>query len=136
MDRAEICVDSDAIPGVSISVVVRRPREGQSTSSRSTSSGVLPRRSNSNRPSVRVTGSWRGAPERGIRVTRGLVASRYQVTIRVHSPASVGAICSPTRALSNVDLPALTFPATATRSGSSSRSIWSRSWVAAAGLSR
>ena len=53
-------------------------------------------------------------------------------TMRVHSPASVGASSSPTRALSSVDLPALTLPAMATRSGSSSRSstAWSR-WSAA-----
>jgi len=43
------------------------------------------------------------------------------VTTRVHSPASVGAISSPTSALSSVDLPAFTFPAIATRSGSSNR---------------
>src|SRR3954470_21292972 len=48
--------------------------------------------------------------------------SRYQVTIFVHSPASVGASSSPTSALSNVDLPAFTLPAIATRNGSSMRS--------------
>ena len=48
--------------------------------------------------------------------------STYQVTTRVHSPASVGAIASPTSALSSVDLPAFTLPAMATRSGSSNRS--------------
>src|SRR4051812_18244907 len=48
--------------------------------------------------------------------------SRYHVTIFVHSPASVGASSSPTSALSNVDLPALTLPAIATRNGSSIRS--------------
>ena len=57
------------------------------------------------------------------------------MTTRVHSPASVGAICSPTSALSSVDLPALTLPAIATRSGSSSRSRWWRSQPAACGLS-
>ena len=43
----------------------------------------------------------------------------YQVTTRVHSPASVAASRSPTKALSSVDLPALIRPAMATRSGSS-----------------
>src|SRR4051812_49858977 len=41
--------------------------------------------------------------------------------MRVHSPASVAASSSPTRALSRVDLPALTLPAIATRNGSSRR---------------
>ena len=41
--------------------------------------------------------------------------------------ASVGATCSPTSALSRVDFPALTLPAIAIRSGSSSRSSWSAS---------
>ena len=52
------------------------------------------------------------------------VVTWYQVTTRVHSPASVGAISSPTSALSSVDFPALTLPAMATRSGSSKRSRW------------
>src|SRR5437899_12475395 len=47
--------------------------------------------------------------------------SRYHVTIFVHSPASVGASSSPTSACSSVDFPAFTFPAMATRNGSSSR---------------
>jgi hypothetical protein len=44
-----------------------------------------------------------------------------QVTARVHSVASVGAISSPTRALSSVDFPDFNVPASATRNGSSSR---------------
>ena len=72
---------------------------------------------------------------RGNMVTLGDWASMYQVTIRVHSPASVGAIDSPTSALSRVDLPAFTFPAMATRSGSSNRARLCRSQPAACGLS-
>ena len=44
-------------------------------------------------------------------VIDGVSAYRYQVTTRVHSPASVGAICSPSMALSRVDFPAFTIPA-------------------------
>jgi hypothetical protein len=68
-------------------------------------------------------------------MTRGALPSWYQVTTRVHSPASVGAICSPTSALSSVDLPALTLPAMATRSGSSNRARCIRSHPLACGLS-
>ena len=49
----------------------------------------------------------------------------YQVTTRVHSPASVGASSSPTSALSSVDFPAFTRPTIATRNGSPRRS-WTR----------
>ena len=69
-------------------------------------------------------------------MTFGAGASRYQVTTRVHSPASVGAISSPTSALSSVDLPAFTFPAIATRSGSSNRARLCCSQPTACGLSR
>jgi hypothetical protein len=41
--------------------------------------------------------------------------------MRVHPPASVGASSSPIKALRRVDFPALTFPAMATRNGSSRR---------------
>ena len=51
----------------------------------------------------------------------GVIEWRYHVTTRVHSPASVGAISSPSSALSRVDLPAFTIPATASRSGSDRR---------------
>ena len=67
------------------------------------------------------TGSAAAAPPRGCAHARSAEPSRYQVTTRVHSPASVAASRSPTSALSSVDLPALTRPAIATRSGSSSR---------------
>ena len=96
----------------------------------------MPARSKRSAPWLRWIVSGRGGAERGNIVTFGAGASRYQVTIRVHSPASVGAISSPTRALSSVDLPALTLPAIATRSGSSKRrrSCWSQ--PTACGLSR
>jgi hypothetical protein len=80
--------------------------------------------------------SCRGGELRGNIVTFGTWESMYQVTMRVHSPASVGAIDSPTSALSNVDLPALTLPAMATRSGSSKRARLCCSQPTACGLSR
>ena len=72
-------------------------------------------------PSSRRKGELARAGGRSSAVTRYPRAWRYQVTIRVHSPASVAASRSPTRALRSVDLPALTRPAMATRSGSSRR---------------
>ena len=58
----------------------------------------------------------------------GEAVARYHVTVFVHSPASVAASSAPTRAFNSVDLPAFTFPAIATRSGSSRRRaiVWSR----------
>ena len=53
--------------------------------------------------------------------------------MRVHSPASVGASSSPSRALSRVDLPALILPAIASRSGPTSRRRSSCSVAAASG---
>jgi len=135
--RAETSTEMESMPGVSISVVPRKLCEGQSTVSRSILSGAVPPRSNVSAPSLRWMDSWRGlpggepGPPRGCSVTRGVGPSWYQVTTRVHSPASVGAISSPTRALSSVDLPALTLPAMATRSGSSKRARCVRSqWLA------
>ena len=119
--RADTSVDSDAIPGVSISVIERNDDDGHSTSSFSTCPGGVPCRSTSMAPASRENGTCRGSPLIGWSITRYVIPSRYQVTIFVHSPASVGASSSPTRALSNVDLPAFTFPAMATRSGSSRR---------------
>ena len=85
------------------------------------------------RPSRRLAGSWRGAPCFGYSVSCGAGAYWYQVTSLVHSAASVAATISPIIALSNVDLPALTLPAMATRSGASIRSSSPRShrWVSA-----
>ncbi len=123
------------MPGVSIRVWLRRLWLGHCTSSRSTCSTGVPCRSNESAPLVREMASCRGAAARGYMVTFGEWASMYQVTIRVHSPASVGAIDSPTSALSSVDLPAFTLPAMATRSGSSNRARLCRSQPAACGLS-
>ena len=119
--RAETSVDSDAMPGVSISVSSRSRWVGQVTTSRSTSPGAVPPRSTSSAPPCRRNGRLRGSPWRGCRTTRGWSPRTYQVTIWVHSPASVGASSSLTRALSMVDLPAFTRPAIATRSGPASR---------------
>src|SRR3954453_22003333 len=116
--RDEVSRDSEAIAGVSISVWARRLWDGHCTSSRLTWSTGVPCRSKLSAPELREMVSWRGGAERGYIITLGTCASRYQVTTRVHSPASVGAISSPTSALSRVDLPALTLPAIATRSGS------------------
>ena len=131
--RRETSFDVEAIPGVSIKVVARRLCAGQSTTSRSHSSADVAPRLISSAPSCRRTGSGRGVPMCGCSTIRGVVPSRYQVTTRVHSPASVGATCSPTSALSSVDLPAFTLPAIATRSGSSSRRSWSCSHRAVSG---
>ena len=87
-------------------------------------------------PSRRSTGNGTGGPERGNIAMRGWWPARYQVTTRVHSPASDGAICSPTRAFSNVDFPALTFPATAIRSGPSNLATWASSHAATWGSPR
>ncbi|SLJ81832.1 Uncharacterised protein [Mycobacteroides abscessus subsp. abscessus] len=50
-------------------------------------------------------------------MTLGVVPLRYQVTTRVHSVASVGAMSWPTSEFNSVDLPAFSEPASATRNG-------------------
>ena len=57
------------------------------------------------------------------------VPCSYQLTNCVHSPASVGAMRSPTSALTSVDLPAFTRPAIATRSGPCRRATYGRCGV-------
>ncbi len=109
------------MPGVSISVAVRNADDGQVTSISSMSSGAIPARSTSIDCSFRVNRACIAPPLRGLSTTWYDWPFRYQVTIRVHSPASVVASRSPTSAFSSVDLPDLTRPAIATRSGSSSR---------------
>jgi hypothetical protein len=117
-------------------VCARRLCDGHCTSSFSICSTGVCSRSNDSPPPARLIVSCLGAAARGNIVTFGTCASTYQVTTRVHSPASVGAIASPTSALSSVDLPAFTFPAMATRSGSSKRARLCCSQPAAAPLSR
>ena len=134
--RALASADREEIPGVSMSVAAASPAVGQSTTSRSTCSAAASASSSRSSPRTRRTGSGRRDPSRACSTTRGTGPCRYQVTTRVHSPASVGAIRSPTSALSSVDLPALTRPARATRSGSSSRSCSARTRAAATGWSR
>src|SRR6185295_14530076 len=56
--------------------------------------------------------------------------------MRVHSPTSVGATRRPMSALTRVDLPDLSRPAIATRSGSPSRLRTSRTWLRAGSPSR
>ena len=131
--RAETSVESDEVPGVSMIVVRANAEDGQSTSMRSTESAVYSPRSNVSLPSRRVTGTLNSAPFSAVAVTCGVVPFRYQVTTRVHSVASVGAISCPTSELSSVDLPALREPASATRSGSSSLAAHSSNWARVCG---
>jgi len=112
---------TDSIPGVSMRTVVRSWLDGHRTSTRSVSSADAPSRSNCSAPSTRLRRSRRVVPSERTAVASGVSPCRYQVTMRVHSPASVGAIRSPISAFNSVDLPALTMPATPSRSGSSSR---------------
>ena len=64
---------------------------------------------------------------------RSTVPYWKRVTTRVHSPTSVAAIRRPIRALTNVDLPALIRPATASCSGPSSRASTPRMPAAVGG---
>ena len=109
--------DSEATPGVSINVVRAQRGDGQSTTRWSTSSAAA-------RPEVDDQRPVAGGPPAAAR--RRAVAGEHRdrdgaVPVAVPGddpgalPASVGAICSPTSALSSVDLPALTLPATASR---------------------
>ena len=113
---------SEAMPGVSTRVSPCSGADGQSTTSRSTSLRRGTGEVESQRPVVPADGERAHRPSRPCRATRGTDPWRYSVTTRVHSPASVGASRSPARALSSVDLPALTRPTSATRSGPSRRS--------------
>ena len=120
MVRSDTSVEREAIPGVSIRVCRRRRALGTRTSRWSTCSAGRPREIRT-APSRRVNGRGSAPPPVRCAVTAYVGPSAYQVTIRVHSPASVGASSSPTSALSRVDLPAFTLPAMATRRGSSIR---------------
>ena len=121
MVRSEVRSFAEASPGVSMRVRSVSFRDGQPTSIRSMDSMGRPSRSIESSPSSRRNGSSAEPDGRSSAVTRYPRSWRYHVTMRVHSPASVAARRSPTRALRSVDLPALTRPAMATRSGSSSR---------------
>src|SRR5215207_6848875 len=113
--------EMDAMPGVSRMVMSRSRLVGQATSIRSTSAADSSPRSTSRAPLSRFHGRVTGGPSSGWTTTDGAGPSAYQVRILVHSPASVGASSSPSRALSSVDLPALTLPAMASRRGPCSR---------------
>ena len=124
--------ESEARPGVSMRVSRSSRGLGSRTSTRSTSSGCSPPRSTRSAasPPRRSSGtrpSPLARPERSQAVASGSSPCTYQVTTLVHSPASVGATGTPTSALSRVDLPALTRPARATRSGESPSSAAVRS---------
>ena len=70
-------------------------------------------------------------PSRRTTSTRSAVPYRNCVTMRVHSPTSVGATRRPMSAFTSVDLPDFNRPAIATRSGSDSRRRTSKTcpWV-------
>ena len=128
--RADRSVEIDAMPGVSRMRQVAQPA-GRPADLEPVDVGRPAGRRG--RPRERrcrgSTDDRRGLPlERGRRSTCGRSPAWYQVTIWVHSPASVGASSSPSSALSRVDLPALTLPAIASRSGPVSRSPISASW--------
>ena len=119
--RSDTSVDRLAIPGVSMRVIVRSDAEGHSTSSFSMSpAGVAPS-TTSIAPPSRENGTCRGGAL--VRVERDFIGGAVVVP-GDHLGALlrlVGASSSPTIAFSSVDLPALTFPAIATRSGSFNR---------------
>src|SRR5207248_9023398 len=75
-------------------------------------------------------------PLRRTTSTRSDVPYRNWVTMRVHSPTSVGATRRPISAFTSVDLPAFNRPAMATRSGSPRRRRTSYTWDWAAPPSR
>ena len=95
---------------------------GHSTSRSTTSSGSRLAKSKVSPPIVgRAIGTLERRPPRWLAVTFGVGPWRNQVTMRVASVASVGAMSSPTSALTSVDLPALSVPASAMRIGWLSR---------------
>ncbi|GAB3876165.1 hypothetical protein GCM10029964_022210 [Kibdelosporangium lantanae] len=67
-------------------------------------------------------------------MARGCGPSWYQAKTWLPLTA-IGAISSPTTALTTVDFPVVGRPATATRSGESKRLMWCRSQLEARGLS-
>lgn len=85
----------DSIPGVSMRVMSRSRCEGQLTSRRSMSPCCVSSRSIARAPSSRCHRSWRGSRSWGCMVIRAATPSWYQLTRRVHSPASVGRVPRP-----------------------------------------
>ena len=75
--RADTSVDSEAMPGVSISVIWRSDDDGHSITSRSTSSGSTPPRSTAMAPPSRVNGHLAGLAVRGLQ--RGPVGDAVAV---------------------------------------------------------
>ena len=71
----------------------------------------------SNIAPLRAIGTLDRLPPRWFAVTLGVGPFRNHVTMRVASVASVGAMSSPTSALTSVDLPAFSVPASAMRMG-------------------
>ncbi|CKT20347.1 Uncharacterised protein [Mycobacterium tuberculosis] len=125
--RSEASHANDDVPGVSTMVASMSSSAGHSTSRSISSAGLILRRSKLS-PPRRVIGTLARRPPRWLAVTRGVGPCRNQVTIRVASVASVGAMSSPTRALTRVDFPALSVPANAMRSGSARRAPMRSSW--------
>ena len=118
--RSETSRDSDDVPGVSMMVASISSAAGHSTSRSATSSGSRLAKSNVS-PLSRAIGTLERRPPRWLAVTFGMGPCRNQVTMRVASVASVGAMSSPTSAFTSVDLPAFNVPASAMRIGRLSR---------------
>ncbi len=126
--RSEASRFNDDVPGVSMMVACTNSWAGHSTSRWATSAGLRLRRSKLS-PSRWVIGTLLRRPPWWIAVTFGVGPCRNQVTILVASVASVGAMSSPTNALTSVDLPAFSVPASAMRIGSLSLApMRSNSW--------
>jgi hypothetical protein len=68
--RADTSVDSEAMPGVSMSVIWRSDDEGHSMTRRVMSLGSVPPRSMAMAPPSRVNGTCRGSPCVGSSVAR------------------------------------------------------------------
>ena len=107
---------ADSRPGVSMTVMSSSAALDSSTSTRSRSAGSAPRAAGRRCPRSRA--SLRLDPPRNTSWAWGGYPKRNQVTARVHSPKAVGATLWRRSAFTSVDLPLLTRPATATRSGS------------------
>ena len=68
--RADTSVDSEAMPGVSISVMLRSDDDGHSTTRRSTASASYPPRLMLMAPPSRENGTCWASPDLGSRVAR------------------------------------------------------------------
>ena len=90
----------EASPGVSMRLIDRSADDGHSITMRSSASADTSPSEIVIAPPSRANAAARGSPLRGCKVALYNGPSTYQVTTRVHSPASVGASSPPTSALS------------------------------------